>query len=206
MENENIRQKYFSTRNIVLIPLAIAINMSIGQLVSLVKLPIFLDSIGTVTAALLGGPVIGALTGLLTNLIWGLISSPVAASFAPVALVIGLATGLCAKYGLFRSWWKVLASGLIIALAASITAVPIRLYLFGGVTGSGADFLTAYLLALGKDLTGSVILTVITSNVPDKIVTAFIGWFLLKGLSKRFLNGYPFALNILTSENTTVEL
>lgn len=206
MEYTKSRPKYFSSRNIVLVPLAIAINMSIGQLVSLVKLPIFLDSIGTVTAALLGGPIIGAITGLLTNLIWGLINNPVAASFAPVALVIGLATGLCAKYGLFRSWWKVLLSGLIISLAASITAVPIRLYLFGGVTGSGADFLTAYLLALGKDLTGSVIITVISSNVPDKIVTAFLGWFLLKGLSKRFLNGYPFALTVLAAETTSAEL
>lgn len=205
MEKESIMQKYFSTRNIVLIPLAIAINMSIGQLVGLVKLPIFLDSIGTVMAALLAGPLIGALTGLMTNLIWGLVSSPVAASFAPVALVIGLATGLCAKYGLFKSWWKVIISGIIIALAASITAIPIRLYLFGGVTGSGADFITAYLMALGKDMTGSVIVTVITSNVPDKIVTAFLGWFLLKGLSKRFLGGYPFALKIMATEETPLE-
>ncbi len=33
---------------------------------------------------------IGMLTGLLTNLLWGLLTDPIAAAFAPVAMVIGL--------------------------------------------------------------------------------------------------------------------
>ena len=44
---DNIK-KDFSTRTLVLIPIAIAINIAIGQLVYVLKLPIYLDSIGTV--------------------------------------------------------------------------------------------------------------------------------------------------------------
>lgn len=82
-------RRHFSSQALVLIVISIAINMIGGQLASMVKLPIFLDSIGTLISAVLLGPVIGMLTGLLTNLLWGLLTDPIAAAFAPVAMVIG---------------------------------------------------------------------------------------------------------------------
>lgn len=177
--------KTFSTVTLALIAFAIVLNMAIGQLVSLLKLPIFLDSIGTILVGILAGPLAGGLTGLLTNLIWGLISSPVAAAFAPVAMTIGVVAGLCAKYGLFKTWWQVIIAGVIITIFNAIVAVPIRLYMFGGITGSGADFMTAYMLALGKDLFGSVVVTVFTSNLLDKVVTALLAWGIVKALPER---------------------
>ncbi len=82
-------RRHFSSQALVLIVISIAINMIGGQLASMVKLPIFLDSIGTLISAVLLGPIIGMLTGLLTNLLWGLLTDPIAAAFAPVAMVIG---------------------------------------------------------------------------------------------------------------------
>lgn len=178
----------FSTVTLALIAFAIVLNMAIGQLVSLLKLPLFLDSIGTILVGILAGPIAGGLTGLLTNLLWGLISSPVAAAFAPVAMVIGIIAGLCARYGLFKTWWLAIISGLIITVFNAIVAVPIRLYMFGGITGSGADFMTAYMLALGKDLFGSVVITVFTSNLLDKVVTALLAWGIVKALPERTAN------------------
>ena len=186
-------KKDFSTITLVLMAVAIVLNIVVGQLVSLLKLPIFLDSIGTILVGILAGPWAGGLTGLLTNLIWGLISSPVAAAFSPVAAVIGIVAGLCAKYGLFKTWWKAILSGVIITVFNAIVAVPIRLYMFGGITGSGADFITAYMLALGKDLFGSVIVTVFTSNLIDKVVTAVLAWGIVKALSKRTSSRFPHA-------------
>ncbi len=179
-------KKDFSTLTLALMAVAIVLNIVLGQVVSLLKLPIFLDSIGTVLVALLAGPWAGALTGLLTNLIWGLISDPVAAAFAPVALVIGLVAGLCAKARLFRQWWQAIISGAIITVALSIIAIPVRVYMFGGITGSGADFLVAYLLATGRDLFSAVLITVITNNLIDKVATALLAWAIVKGLPKRF--------------------
>jgi energy-coupling factor transport system substrate-specific component len=179
-------KKDFSTLTLALMAVGIVLNIILGQVVSLLKLPIFLDSIGTVIVALLAGPWAGGLTGLLTNLIWGLISDPVAAAFAPVALVIGIVAGLCAKFGLFKTWWQAILSGVIISLTLSVVAIPIRVYMFGGVTGSGADFITAYLLATGRDLFSAVIITVIADNLIDKVVTALLAWGIVKGLPKRF--------------------
>lgn len=184
-------KKDFTTFTWVLIAVAIVINIAVGQLVSLLKLPIFLDSIGTVLVAVLAGPWAGGLAGLITNLIWGVISSPVAAAFAPVAMVIGIAAGYCARMGLFKNWWTAILAGLIITIFNSVVAVPIRLYMFGGITGSGADFAMAYLLALGRDLFGSVVVTVFTSNVIDKVVTAALVWGIVKGLPERAAARFP---------------
>lgn len=196
MSSINQGKKFFSTMTLALMAVAIVVNMVLGQIASMLKLPIFLDSIGTVLVGILAGPWAGGLTGLITNLLWGLISDPVSAAFAPVAAMIGIAAGLCAKFGLFKTWWKAIISGVIISVALAVIAVPIRLYMFGGLTGSGSDFITAYFLALGRDLFGAVIIQVITSNLADKVVTALISWGIVKALPIRFVSRFPGADNV----------
>ena len=186
-----IDRKFLTTHMLVLISTCISINMVLGQVASMIKLPIFLDSIGTFIAALLGGPWIAALTGLLTNLIWGLISSPVAAAFAPVAIVIGLSAGFLARAGMFNTWYKVVISGVIITICLTLVATPIRTYLFAGVTGSGADFIVAYIHATGEKLWQSVASTIILANLADKIITGLIAWQLVKHLPKRTQQLFP---------------
>jgi energy-coupling factor transport system substrate-specific component len=187
----------FPTSVIALIPVAIALNIAVGQLVSLLKLPIFLDSIGTVLVALLAGPWAAGLTGLLSNLIWGLVSDPVAAAFAPVSMVIGIAAGLLAQVGMFRTWWKAAISGAIIAVTLSFVAIPIRVYLFGGVTGSGADFVVAYLRATGRDLFSSVLITVIANNIIDKVVTAVVAWGIVRSVPTRYTARFSRARHVI---------
>ena len=183
-------KKDFSTITLALMVVAIVLNIVVGQIVGLLKLPVFLDSIGTVLVGLLAGPWAGALTGFLSNLIWGLVD-PSAAPFAPVALVIGLVAGLCAQFGLFKQWWQAIISGVIITVALSPVAVFIVVAVYGGVTGAGADFITAYFLAVGQGLIGSTIISVFTSNLVDKVVTAVLCWAIVKGLSSRFVARFP---------------
>jgi hypothetical protein len=98
----------FDTRTIVLIPIAIAINIVLGQTVSAVlKVPIYLDSIGTVLVGALAGPIPGLATGMLANLVWTYVLPPpfhsdFAAPFAVVAAFIGFFAGVVAQLGVFR--------------------------------------------------------------------------------------------------------
>lgn len=113
-------------RNIILMALAIAINIAIGQLVTVLKLPIYLDSIGTVLVGALLGPVAGALTGTLANLIWGLLGNAYAAPYFIVATVIGLLAGIFGRRGVFRNsspqWVGAVVGGLFFfALALFVT-------------------------------------------------------------------------------------
>lgn len=189
----------FSTRTLTLIPVAIVLNLALGQIVGLLKLPIFLDSIGTVLVAILAGPWAGAVTGLLTNLLGGFID-PFFPPFAPVAIVIGLVAGFCAKAGWFKVWWKVILAGVLMAVAAAIVATPIRVWLFGGITDSGSSFLIAYLLATGNKLVESVLAVTFLSNIADKVITALVAWVIVLRLSPRYVSRFPRAENILPAE------
>jgi hypothetical protein len=97
------RRSGLNSTALALIPLAIAINIAGGQLVKTLRLPIYLDSIGTVLTGALLGPWIGLITGVLSNGIWTLIGlDQFAWSFAPVAGVIGLLAGFAGRLGVFQ--------------------------------------------------------------------------------------------------------
>ena len=136
----------FDTRTLVLMPIAIAINIVLGQTIaSVLKIPIYLDSIGTVLVGVLAGPIPGLVTGLSSNLLWTYVLPPpfhndFAAPFAITASFIGLYSGLVAQWGFMRSrpnadWGRV-------ALAAVIVIVVLGAIGFYGFVPfyAGADF------------------------------------------------------------------
>lgn len=98
----------FDTRTIVLMPIAVAINIILGATVAnALKIPIYLDSIGTILVGALAGPVAGALAGFLSNTLWTYVIPPPfqngpAAAFGIVAVVIGVLAGLAGRAGFLR--------------------------------------------------------------------------------------------------------
>jgi hypothetical protein len=98
----------FDMRTLVLMPVAIAVNIILGAAVAnALKIPIYLDSIGTILVGALAGPIPGAITGFLANILWQYVIPPpfqgaVAAPFAIVAAVIGLMAGIFARAGWLR--------------------------------------------------------------------------------------------------------
>lgn len=98
-----------TTRTLVLMPVAIALNIVLGSTVQqALKLPFYLDSLGTIVTGVLAGPLAGLVTGALTDLIWAYalpppLAAPTAGPFAVTAAVIGLLAGLWGWMGLFRS-------------------------------------------------------------------------------------------------------
>lgn len=180
----------------VLIPVAIALNVVVGQIVVLLRLPVYLDSIGTILVAALAGPWAGALTGTLSNIIWGLAIDPNAFPWFPVALFIGFVAGWCAVGGLFKNWWKVAITGFLVAITAAIVSTPIAVYLYGGITASGSSFITAYLLETGKGVFQAVFSTNFLVEPVDKIATAMLAFAIIKGLSKRYISRFPRSKNV----------
>ncbi len=120
--------RQFPTRVIVLMPVAIAINIVLGVIVQqYLKLPIYLDSIGTILVGVLAGPLAGMATGILSNLIWQYapgIGGGTIGPFAITAGVIGLLAGLWGYLGVYKSRP---ASGTQLLGAAAIAAVLVIL-------------------------------------------------------------------------------
>jgi energy-coupling factor transport system substrate-specific component len=192
-------QKDFSTMTWVLIPVAIAINLTIGQIVLVLKLPVYLDSIGTVLVGVICGPWAGALTGALSNIIAGMILDPGWFPWFPVAAAIGATAGVMANIGYFKNWWKVVVTGFVIALVATIVGTPISIIVFGGLSASGSSIITAFLLETGRSLLAAVLTTNFISEPLDKIATSLLAFAIIDGLSARYLSRFP------RGENATVE-
>lgn len=183
----NSLRKEFSTLSIVLIPVAIAINIAVGQLVVTLKLPLYLDSIGTVLVGVLVGPWAGALTGFLANVVWTLTGLfPQAIAWGGVAAIIGALAGVFARAGWMKSWSRAALAGLITGIIAAILSAPISAYVFGGVTGTGTDALVAMFRAAGLDALGANLGQGVVSDPIDKLVTFVVVWAVMLGLPSRF--------------------
>jgi energy-coupling factor transport system substrate-specific component len=187
----------FTTLTLALIPVAIAINIAIGQIVVLLKLPVYLDSIGTVLVGLLAGPWAGLVTGALSNLIWGLSGlNPAYTPFFYVAAIIGLLAGIFGDLGWAKKIWLWLIAGLITGVAAALASAPTSAAIYGGVTGAGTDLLVAGLRAAGASVIQAAFGQGIVSDPLDKVVSFLVVWLIVMALPLRFRARFPRAKNL----------
>lgn len=195
--SERIR-KDFTTITLALIPVAIVINIVAGQLAIVLRIPLYLDSIGTVLVGALAGPLAGALTGILTNVLWAIIfSNPTLFPFSIVAALIGLFAGIAASRGAFKSLLWTIVAGILTGIMAAIVSAPIAYYVFGGVTGAGTDVIVAAFQSMGASVLQAAFGQGIVSDPLDKTISFVIVWVILHGMSKRLLSQFPRGAKVL---------
>jgi len=174
--------RQFDTRTIVLIPIAIAINIVLGQTVgTALKIPLYLDSIGTILVGALAGPIPGAVTGLLANLIWTFVlagtpfGSPYAWPYAIVAAEIGLLAGVFGYYGFFRSRPNTPLPTLLTGAAVAV-AVLVGLVWYGVLPFYLTDDKSLSFTFFGDDLSGvSPVFVAVAWAIAIALVVALVG-------------------------------
>lgn len=171
-----------NTRILILCGLGIAINLVLGTTVLMLKIPlIFMDTIGTIFVAALFGPLAGAATGGLTNVIQGFLTSPQDIPFALVNIAIGLIVGFVSKRFAF-DLKTAIVTGLVLSVVAPLIGTPIAVWIYGGLTGGGSDFIVAWLLAAGNSIFTAAFVPRITGNLVDKIASCILVAVLIKSL------------------------
>lgn len=85
--------KKFTLQPLVITAFLAGLNIIGAQIALVLKLPIYLDSIGTMVAAFLFGPLYGGLCGLVGNLITGFLFDSYSLFFAPSAVLLGILPG-----------------------------------------------------------------------------------------------------------------
>jgi energy-coupling factor transport system substrate-specific component len=192
-------KKDFTLMAILLMPVAIAMNAVIGNIVAFLKIPIFGDQIGTILIAVIAGPWVGLVTGLLTNFI-NAIFDPTWIPYSLVAMAIGLSAGFLSKIGMFKTPFKVIISGLIIALIAGLTTTPIKAFIFGGASTGGSAIVTGAFLASGSSLFMSVFFSSILTDLADKLVSVFVVYFLIKSMPARYLAKFHYGQQFIKNK------
>ncbi|OZG61948.1 histidine kinase [Bifidobacterium lemurum] len=181
----------FSTKSLVLIPIAVGVNLVGGTLCSTLKLPLFLDMIGTIVVACLSGPWVAALCGLLTNVFLALVANPVNLPYALVSVLCGLTVGYMVRAGLFKKIWGAVLVWLAVTLVNAVSASLVTVFVFGGATGvNGTSLLTAALVAAMQNIIVSVFSSSILENLVDKGIAVLIAYFIVKKVPQRFLSQY----------------
>jgi len=193
--------KELSGVGIPFLAFAIALNLSIGQLANTLKVPLYLDSIGTVMIAVLCGPWSAVTAGTFSNLLAAAFGTPQMAFFVPVVVAIGAFTAFLARRGWFRRWYLVLVGGLLQGVVAALISAPISAYVFGGVTMGGTDFLVLYFRSVGNTLIQSVLMQGVISDPLDKMATYLIVFLLLRSLPRRLMNRFSGAPHLVTPES-----
>ena len=171
----------------LLIAGGILINVIGARLALFFRLPLFLDSIGTVLAAALGGYMSGIAVGFLTNVLNGL-SDFTTAYYSSINVLIAICSAYLAGRGAFRRVPRLLPAALVLALIGGGLGSILTWFLYGGGIGEGISApiarsfyesgkLSLFLSQLSADLLIDLI---------DKLFTVLIAALVLRLVPRRF--------------------
>jgi energy-coupling factor transport system substrate-specific component len=176
---------------------AVALNLTLGQLTAALKIPFYMDMVGTVLVAVLCGPLSAVIAGTVSNVLASAFGNPSMMFFIPVVIVIALFTALVAARGWFRRVHLTILGGIVQGLLAAVVSAPIAAYVFGGVMLSGTDFLVLYFRSVGNSLIQSVFYQGLSSDPVDKTLTYLIVFVVVRRIPLRLLSRFRGAPNVL---------
>jgi energy-coupling factor transport system substrate-specific component len=185
-----------SIRLLALIPVAVAINLALSAAVDATGLPLFLDTVGTILASALAGPVVGIGTGALTSLTNSL-RNPTFLPFVAVQVIVAVYAWGAARTGLFRSLRTAVPTGLGLGVIASATSTPISYQIFGCSTTGGIALATALGKSLGFSPLGACFFGSFVSDFGDKAVSFALVAAVLHALPRRTAARFPLALRAI---------
>ena len=188
----NIFKTKLNAACIVLIPACIGINYLGKLFASVLKLPLWLDSIGTCIGAVLGGPIIGGICGAANNLIYGFTTGDsITLVYALTSLGIGIAVGIMARLGRMKKLSGAVLTACVAGFVAVLISTPLNILFWGGTTGNvWGDAVFAWSQASGLPVALGSFLDEVIVDVPDKLITLLIVFAIIKGLPKKLTSLY----------------
>ena len=189
MPNSTLDRDSASAVRISLVLAFVSLNLTVGGLVSWLKLPVYLDSLGIVLATILLGWRYGVLCAVLTCLI-GFFSRPFLPFYTGTSVAIALTVEFLRQRNMYRNLGLAVVSGLVLAFVAAVCSAPVTAIVFGGVTASGSDLVTAFFRSAGRSLLESVMISGFTAEPVDKTLVTLVAFFSLRGLPERFLSNF----------------
>ncbi|MCR4589681.1 MAG: HD domain-containing protein [Lachnospiraceae bacterium] len=168
----------------------IAVNMILSAVVTALKLPIYLDTVGTVMVSILGGALPGVIVGCVTNVIKA-VMNPASLYYG----VINVTIAVCAAFFAGRGWHKkirgIIGMVLIFTLISGGLGALIPWFMEGISFESGS--LTGIIYGTGlfsREI--AHLLSNLLIDLPDKAITVLIALTLLHFVPERYYGVFTF--------------
>jgi len=191
-----LNMKNMGKLTVFLIPVGIAVNIVGGQIAILLKLPIWLDAIGTILIGAICGVVPGLIVAAITQII-NAISLPTVLPYMVVGFAMAIVSAYFTKKGFFHSFKRAVLLGIIIAVITTCISVPIDVLVFGGFIGTGNSIVAAGLMTLGLSVPVAVTISSFTFGLVDKTLSVLVSYFIIKSMPMHFLAKLPMSEYIL---------
>ncbi len=149
------------------------LNIAGSTLALSLRLPVYLDAIGTVLVAAVSGPFYGILPSIISGLISGITIDIYSLYFIPANAATGIMTGLLFKR-ITKNWFTLPAGNLLLVFPGSVIGAIIAAGLFGGVTSSGSSYIVQLLDKCGLNLTASVFAVQLITDYLDRFLALIL--------------------------------
>lgn len=172
--------KWKTHKIILFVILCTSVNCAGKLIAEACRLPVWLDSLGTVLGAYVMGPVCGAMIGAGS----GIMSAAFAANsylYAITNFFIGLISGVLAKRGMMKKAFGAFSLSIILAVTATVVSLPLNLYYFDGGTGNlWGDGVIAYFTEFGLHTGVCRVLGEFYVDLVDMLISVFFAFYAVK--------------------------
>ncbi|TME44110.1 MAG: DUF4013 domain-containing protein, partial [Chloroflexi bacterium] len=171
--------------SLILILAALGLNFSGHALAIGLKLPLFLDSTGTVLAGIVGGPWVGGSVGLISNLVSSNTIDPIAAPYGIVSFAVGFAAGLTRYLNWHKRPMGWVALWLLCFAIAAMASTPLNFLFNNGATSVGfGDAIDASLTSFHLPTLLAAFLGEAAVDLPDKFITVVAALLIAQGIAQ----------------------
>jgi energy-coupling factor transport system substrate-specific component len=176
-------KREFKLKTIPLILLGFIVNTVCWAFTSLLDWPIWLDTLGTMIASFVGGPLVGAVTGLITSILWFWFE-PTSIIFSPVHMIIGFIPGYAIMWYWVREKPKLdfLGLPLLISIITVFFSTILRVLFCIELTVCYTliEGVVTFFVGLFTEL-GKVYFTYrFAREVVDKTIVVLLAWFFIR--------------------------
>ena len=125
--------------------LCIGINLAGRRISSLLYVPLWLDTVGTMAAAAYLGMIPSIIVAVITQALIGF-SNPIEMAYALVGIAVAVVTSLFCKKRMFDSLGRAAFCGFCLSLLSVAVSVPLNYFLYGGYSSNAWGDITVDML------------------------------------------------------------
>ena len=161
------------------IVICVGLNLLGRTIASGYEIPFWFDSIGTILAAVVLGPIAGAVCGLLLNAIISF-ADPVSLPYMAVSIAIGVSVGVFYPRRK-RNVFKAISTMVMTGILSAVISTPLNIIIYDGKTGNAWG--DSFMDMLARDIQVKAINSFLGEafvDIPDKVLSFIIAFVLMK--------------------------